>query len=90
MLNPFLDRYFTRNLLRAPSVGGQEEVVGGVPGRWSKNCQFLSAFKIRNIHVEVGSGQKRAKWVLGLLELIDAKGSTYMAVKLSDIRSKMA
>ena len=90
MLNPFLDRHFTRNLLRAPSVGGQEEVVGGVPGRWSKHCQFLSTFKIRNIHVEVGGGQKRAKWVLGLLELIDAKGSTYMAVRLSDIRSKMA
>ena len=57
-LNPFLDRHFTRNLLRAPSVGGQEEVVGGVPGRWSKNCQFLSTFKVENVHMEVGGGQK--------------------------------
>ena len=59
-------------------------------GMWFKKCQFLSTFKVKYVHVEVGGGQKRAKWVLGLLELIDAKGSTYMAVRLSDIRSKMA
>ena len=32
-----------------------------IGGRWSKNCQFLSTFKIKNVHVKIGGGQKRAK-----------------------------
>ena len=29
-------------------------------GRWFKKCQFLSTLKIKNVHVEVGGGQKMA------------------------------
>ena len=30
-------------------------------GRWSKKYLFLSTFKVKNVHVGVGGGQKRAK-----------------------------
>ena len=30
-------------------------------GRWFKKSLFLSTFRVKNVHVEVGSGQKRAK-----------------------------
>ena len=30
-------------------------------GRWSKKSLFLSTFRVKNVHVEVGGGQKRAK-----------------------------
>ena len=30
-------------------------------GRWSKRSLFLSTFRVKNIHLEVGGGQKRAK-----------------------------
>ena len=30
-------------------------------GRWSKKCIFLSMFRVKNVQVEVGGGQKRAK-----------------------------
>ena len=30
-------------------------------GRWSKKYLFLSTFRVKNVHVEVGGGQKRAK-----------------------------
>ena len=29
--------------------------------RWSKKYLFLSTFRVKNVHVEVGGGQKRAK-----------------------------
>ena len=37
-------------------VRGQEEVVGG-----RKKSPFLSTFRVENVHVEVGGGQKRAR-----------------------------
>ena len=30
-------------------------------GRWSKQSLFLSTFRVKNIHIDVGSGQKRVK-----------------------------
>ena len=30
-------------------------------GRWSKKSLFLSTFRVKNVHVEVGGGQKRSK-----------------------------
>ena len=30
-------------------------------GRWSKKSRFLSAFRVKNVHVEVGGDQKREK-----------------------------
>ena len=30
-------------------------------GRWSKKYLFLSMFRVKNVHVEVGDGQKSAK-----------------------------
>ena len=35
-------------------TSGQEEVVGG------PKCLFLSTFRVKNLHVEIGGGQKRA------------------------------
>ena len=30
-------------------------------GKWSKKSLFLSRFRVKNVHIEVGGGQKRAK-----------------------------
>ena len=30
-------------------------------GRWFKKSLFLSMFRVKNVHVEVGGGQKMAK-----------------------------
>ena len=30
-------------------------------GGWFKKSLFLSTFRVKNVHIEVGGGQKRAK-----------------------------
>ena len=37
-------------------------------GRWSKKCLFLSTFRVKNVHVEIGGGQKGQNCVHVVIE----------------------
>ena len=53
---------FSFNHIRCHSIRGHSMTTWTRRGgSWSKKSLFLSTFKVKNVHVEVGGGQKRTK-----------------------------